>query len=89
MKKITLSISKYSKLVVITNLESIVYKFKNNSSSITKTIPIREIFIEDYCDSNNYKNNTIFLLEDTKKQMIFDKEKADTAVQVIHDAFIH
>ena len=74
MKKISLSISEYSKLVVITNLESIVYKFKNNPSSITKTIPIREIFIEDYCDSNNYKNNTIFLLEDAKKQMIFDKE---------------
>ena len=41
MKKITLSISKYSKLVVFTDLESIIYKFKNNPSAITKTIPIR------------------------------------------------
>ena len=74
MKKITLSISKYSKLVVLTDLESIIYKFKNNPSAITKTIPIREISIEDYCDSNNYKNNAIFLLKDSKKQMFFDKE---------------
>ena len=76
MKKITLSISNYSKLIIFTNLESVVCKFKNSPKSITKTIPITEISIEDVCDINEEetKTNTIFLLKDFTKKMFFDKE---------------
>lgn len=73
MIKIDFKISNFSKISLITNMESIVNEIKNKQSFMTKTLPITDISFSKI-DEEIIGSDVIYLLTNDKKRMKFDKE---------------